>query len=99
MHRMISYTGTCSIMVISLLYRLNVIVKCVCYMGLGFDGCFVTGAALMGSHYMTYIISGVGHLMSNSVVPLVLWIVAYNIQGTGIVLQVSWDNANPAKKR
>jgi hypothetical protein len=42
---------------------------------------FVTGASLMGRHYKTYIISGVGHLRSNSVVLLV-----YNIQVTDIVL-------------
>ena len=44
-----------------LLYKLTFMVKCVRYMGLGFNGCFVTGASLTGGHYKTYIISGVGH--------------------------------------
>ena len=46
----------------SLLYRLNDMVKyvCVCYMGLESNGCFVTGTTLMDDHYKTYIISGVG---------------------------------------
>jgi hypothetical protein len=47
---------------------------------------FVTGAALMSCHYKTYIISGMGYLRSNLVVPLVLWTIVYNIQVTGIVL-------------
>jgi hypothetical protein len=67
------------------------------YIGLGSNGCFMTGATLMGGHYTTCIISGVGHLRSDSVVPLVLWIVAYNIQGTGVVLQVLQNNVNPAE--
>jgi hypothetical protein len=54
----------------------------VCYMGLKSNSCFVTGAALKGNHYWTYIISGVGHLRSDSVMPLMLWMIAYNIWGT-----------------
>jgi hypothetical protein len=57
----------------------NLLVKCVCYMDLGFNGCFMAGATLMGSHYRMKIITGVGHPMSDSVVPLVLCTVAYNI--------------------
>ena len=57
--------------------------------GLGSNGCFVAGATLMGNQYRTNIISGVGHPRSNSVVPLVLCMVAFNGWGTGIVLQVS----------
>jgi hypothetical protein len=38
----------------------NSIVKCVYYVGLGSNGCFITGATLAGGHYMMYIISGVG---------------------------------------
>jgi hypothetical protein len=44
-------------------------------MGLGSNDCFVTGAALMDGHYRTDIISGVGHLRSDLVVPLVLYTV------------------------
>jgi hypothetical protein len=59
---------------------------CVYYMGLGSNGCFTADAALMGSHYRMDIISGVGHPRSDSIIPLVLCMVAYNIQGTGVVL-------------
>jgi hypothetical protein len=45
-------------------------------------------------HYRKYIISGVGHSRSDSVVPLILWMVAYSDRGTGIVLQVPRDSAN-----
>jgi hypothetical protein len=54
--------------------------------------------SLNGSHYKTDIISGVGHPRSNSVVLLVLYTVACNGWGIGIVLQVLRDNTNPAKK-
>ena len=60
---------------------------------------FVTGVALMGGHYRTYIINGVGHPRSNSVVPLVLCTVAYNIWGTGVVLQVPQDSTNLVENR
>jgi hypothetical protein len=57
-----------------LIIHVNFMVKCMCYMSLGCSGCFVTGAALTGSHYRTYIISReVGLSWA-----LVLWIVAYN---------------------
>jgi hypothetical protein len=48
MHRMTWYIGTCSIMVISLLYILDSMGKCVqmCYMELGFNGCFLIGATM-----------------------------------------------------
>ena len=75
----------------------NFMVKCVCYMGLGSNGYFVIGVALTGNHYKLDIISDVGHLRSDSVVPLVLCMVAYNIWGTSVVLQVPRDNANPAE--
>ena len=73
-------------------------VKCVCYISLESNGCFVTGAALMGGHYRTYVISGVGHPRLDSVMPLVLWMVAYNIQSIDVVLQVTQDSVNPTKK-
>jgi hypothetical protein len=73
-------------------------VKCVCYMGLGSNGFFVTSVALMSSHYWMNIISGVDHLRLASVVTLVLCMVAYNIYGTSVVLHVSWDNTNPVEK-
>ena len=58
----------------------------------------MAGAALKGSHYRTNIISGVVHPRLDLVMPLVLYTVAYNGWGTGIVLQVPRDSANPAKK-
>ena len=62
-------------MAMGLLYRLNNMVKCVCYMGIGSNNCFVTDATLMGGHYRMDIISGVGHQMSDSIMPLVLCMV------------------------
>jgi hypothetical protein len=45
-------------------------VKCVCcYMDLGFNCCFVSNIALTGDYYRMYIISGVGHPRSESIVP------------------------------
>jgi hypothetical protein len=61
MHCMTWYISACSITTLCLLYRLNDMVKYVRYIGFGSNGYFVTGATLMGGHYMTYIISGVGH--------------------------------------
>jgi hypothetical protein len=57
----------------------NFMVKCVCYMGLRSNGCFMASEAVIGGHYKTDIISSVGDLKSDSVVPLVLCTVAYNI--------------------
>ena len=65
--------------------HVNFIVKYVCYMSLGSNGCFVTNTALMDSHYKTYTIISVGHPRSNLVISLMLRTVAYNGQGTGIV--------------
>ena len=59
---------------------------------------FVVNATLKGSHCKTNIINGVGHPWSDSVVPLVLCMVACNGWCTDIVLQVPRDNANPTKK-
>ena len=73
-------------------------VKCVCcYMSLGSNGCFAISIALIGSHYMMYIINSVGHLRLDSVKLLVLWMVAYNGQGVDVVLQVSRNNAIPTE--
>jgi hypothetical protein len=59
---------------------------------------FVVGATLMGGHYRTDIINGVGHLRSDSVMPLVLCMVVCN--GWGIVIvQFPQDSANLAEKR
>jgi hypothetical protein len=69
----------------------------VCYMGLGSNNCFMAYTALMGG-YKTDIISGIGHLRLDSIVQLMLYMVAYNIQGTGVVLQVIRDSANLIKK-
>jgi hypothetical protein len=52
----------------------------------GSNGCFMVDAASMGSHYRMNIVSGVSHSRLDSVVPLVLCTVAYNIQGVGVVL-------------
>jgi hypothetical protein len=60
--------------------------KCMCYVGLGSIGCFVVGVALMGSHYRMDLFSSVGHQRLDSVMPLVLFTVAYNIQGVNVVL-------------
>ena len=46
----------------------------------------MAGAALTDGHYRIYIISSVGHLRSDSIMLLVLCIVAYNIHGTSVVL-------------
>jgi hypothetical protein len=56
--------------------HVNFMVKCVCYMGLGSNGCFMA--------------------VLDSIVPLVLCTIAYNIRGTSVVLQVFWDSVNPA---
>jgi hypothetical protein len=58
---------------------------------------FVAGVALKGSHHKTDIISGVGHPRSDSVMLLVLYMVACNGWGTDIVLLVLRDSANPAE--
>jgi hypothetical protein len=68
-------------------------------MGLRSNGCFVISVALMGSHYKTYVISSVCHSRLDSIRLLVLWTVAYNICGTGVVLQVPRDIANPTENR
>jgi hypothetical protein len=47
---MTSCIGTCSVTAMGLLYRLSDIVKCMCYIGLKSNGCFVTDAALMGGY-------------------------------------------------
>ena len=44
-----------------LIVYVNLMVKCVCYMGLGFNGCFMASTALTSGHYRTNIIGGVGH--------------------------------------
>ena len=80
-----------------LLYKLSDTVKYVCHIGLRSNGCFMTSAALMDSHYRTDIISVLGH-PSDSVVLLVLCTVAYNIWGIGVVLQVPQDSANSTEK-
>ena len=77
--------------------HINLVFKCVYYIGLRSNGCFVIGATLMGGHYMTYIISGVAHSRSNLVVPLVLWTIAFNDWGTSTVFQIPLDSANPAE--
>jgi hypothetical protein len=78
--------------------HVNFIVKYVCYyMGLGSNDCFMTNITLTDGHYKMYIISRVTHLRSDLIRLLVLWMVAYNGQNTGIVLQVPWDNANPTE--
>jgi hypothetical protein len=76
-------------------------VKCVCvlYKGFGSNG-FVTKVQpfSMVGHYKMDVISGMGHLRSDLVVPLVLRTVACNGWGTGIILQVLRNSANSVKK-
>jgi hypothetical protein len=55
-------------------------------MGLRSNGCFIVNATLTGDHYKMDIISGVGHLRSDLVVPLVLYTITYNIRGIGVIL-------------
>ena len=98
MHCMTWYIGTCGITAMGLLYKLSDMVKCVCYMGFGFNSYFVAGTALVGDHYRMDIINIMGHLRSDSVMPLVLCMVVYNIRGTVIVLQVSRDSVNLSEK-
>jgi hypothetical protein len=69
----------------------------VCYMGLRSSGCFMAGSALTSGHYRMDIISGVGHLRLDSVMPLVLCTVVYNIRDTGVVLHVPRDSANSTR--
>jgi hypothetical protein len=52
----------------------------------------------MDSHYKTYIISDVGHLRSDSDMPLMLCMIVCNGWGTDIVLQVPQDSINAAEK-
>jgi hypothetical protein len=70
---------------------------CVHYIGFGSNGCFMANTALTSGHHRMNIISGMGHPGSDSVMLLVLCIVAYNIRGTDVVLQVLRDSANPAR--
>jgi hypothetical protein len=73
---------------------------CVLYGGFGSNG-FVNKVQSfpMVDHYRTDIISGVGHLRLDSVVPLVLCMVVCNRWGIGIVLQIPQDSVNLAEKR
>jgi hypothetical protein len=91
------YIGMYGIMVMDLLHMLILCQMCVCYMGLGSNGCFMASVALTGGHYRMDIISGVGHPRSDSVVPLMLCMVTYNIWGIGVVLLVPWDSANSTR--
>jgi hypothetical protein len=58
-------------------------------MGLASNGCFMAGTTLTGGYYRTNIINGVGHPRLDFVMLLVLCTVMNNIQGIGVVLQVS----------
>ena len=69
-----------------LLYELYDMVKCVCYMGLGSNDCFIANTTLTGGHYRIDIISGVRHPRLALIVSLVLCTVAYNIRGTSVIL-------------
>jgi hypothetical protein len=53
----------------------------------------------MDGHYRMDVINGVHHSGLNLIVPLVLRTVCFvQLLGIGIVLQVPWDNVNPAEK-
>ena len=72
---------------------------CVLYGGFGSNGFVIkVQPFLMDDHYEMDIISGVGHLRSELVMPLMLCMVACNGWGTGIVLQVPQDSTNPVEK-
>jgi hypothetical protein len=77
-----------------LIIQINFMVKCV-YMNFGSSG-FMTRCnhSLMNGHYRTYIISSVGHPRLDSVMPLMLYTVVYNIWGTSVVLQISQNSNN-----
>jgi hypothetical protein len=65
------YTGTCGVMTMSLLYGLTLWSNvCVDFGSNGFMT--KTQSFPMDGHYRTDIISSVGHLRSDSVMPLVL---------------------------
>ena len=87
-------------MAMGLLYRLHNMVKCVLYGGFGSNS-FVTKVQPfpLDGHYKTYIISGMRHSRSDSVVPLVLCMIACNGWGTDIILQVPRESPNPVEKR
>jgi hypothetical protein len=55
-----------------LIIHVNFMVKCVCHMGLGSNGCFMTSLTLTGDNYRTNIISSLSHPRLDLVVPLVL---------------------------
>ena len=69
------YIGICSSSGNELIIWVNFMVKCVC-VGFGYND-FVTKIQPfpMDGHYRTYVISGMGHPRSNSIVPLVLCMV------------------------
>jgi hypothetical protein len=64
-------------------------------MCLGSNGRFMADTALTSYYYRMDIISGMSHPRSDLIVLLVLCMVAYNIWGTSVILQVHRDNANP----
>jgi hypothetical protein len=84
LHRMTWYTGMCGVMAMSLLYMLEFYGQMCELYGPWIQWLFVAGAALMGGHYRIDIISGVGHPRLDSVIPLVLYTIAYNGWGIGI---------------
>jgi hypothetical protein len=88
LHCMTWYIGACSIMAIGLLYILVLWSNVSVLYKPWIQWLLVAGVALMGSHYRTNIISGVGHLRLDSVVLPVLCTIACNIREIGIVLQV-----------
>jgi hypothetical protein len=51
----------------------------------------------MVGHYRAYIFNGVGDPRSDTIVLLMLWRVAYNGQGMGIVLRVPRDSVSPTE--
>jgi hypothetical protein len=92
------YTGMCEITAMDLLYiYILTLWSNVCYMGFGSNGYFIANTALTSNHYRTNIISGVGYPRSDSIVSLVLCVVAYNIRGTGVALQVFRDSSTLLK--
>ena len=84
-------------MVMGLLYMLTLCSMCVLYVP-SIQWLFYGQSSLNGSFYRTYIFSGVGRRRLDLIMLLVLHTIAYNIRGTGVVLQVPRDSANSARK-
>jgi hypothetical protein len=89
----------CDIMVMSLLYGLALWSMCVWGGGFG-SNAFMTKmqSFLMDGHYRIDVISGVGHLRSDSVVPLVLHAICCEMTGIPVLYYRSLGTASTLLK-